>query len=139
MGHRIRKRSTAITLVLAGSLSGCGEPIPQQDAYRSLNDCVRDWGNASQCQPVRDNKYASGYHYGPAYFGGRYGDGRPKPSPNAMDVVDRPKGTPVSSLTSRSGSSSSFFSRIGSSSSSGSGSGTTSRSGFGSSASSSSS
>jgi len=143
MAHRIRKRSTAITLVLAGSLSGCGEPIPQQDAYRTLDDCRRDWGDASQCQPVRDNRYASGYYYGPAYYGSRYSDGRPRPSANAMDVLDRPKGTPVSSLTSsRSGSSWSFFSRGGSSSSttgttaparSTSGS-TTSRSGFGSSA-----
>ena len=142
MAYRMRKRSTAITLVLAGSigsLSGCGEPIPQQDAYSSLNDCVRDWGNATQCQPVRDNRYASSYYYGPAYFGNRYSDGRPKPSPNAMDVVDRTKGTQVSSLTSRSGSSSSFFSRSSSSTSSSSGSSTTSRSGFGSSASSSSS
>ena len=137
MANRMRKRSTAITLVLAGSLSGCGEPIPQQDAYRSLDDCVRDWGNASQCQPVRDNRYASNYYYGPTHFGSRYGDGRAKPSPNAMDTMDRPKGTPVSSLASRTNSSSSFFARSGSASSSSSSSSTTSRSGFGSTASSS--
>lgn len=125
MERRFRKRSATITLVLAGSLSGCGgEPIPQQDAYRSLNDCVRDWGNAAQCQPVRDGRYASSYYYGPTHFGNRNTDGTPKPSANAMDSVTRPKGTQVSSLTARSGTSSS------SSSSS-----STSRGGFGSSAS----
>ena len=150
MAGRVRKRSAAITLVLAGGLAGCGgEPIPQQDAYRNLDDCVRDWGSAAQCQPVRDGRYASSYHYGPAYYGSRYGDGRPRPSPNAMDVLDRPKGTPVSSLTSSrssggSSSTSSWF-RGGSSSSSTSSSSSSShsssssssaRSGFGSSASS---
>jgi len=144
MPRSSRKRSAAITLVLAGGLSGCGsEPIPQQDAYRNLNDCVRDWGNAAQCQPVRDGRYASSYYYGPTHFGSRYGSGMAKPSPNAMDTVDRPKGTPVSSLTSRSSSSSSSLqSRSGSTSSSSassgasSSSGSTSRSGFGSTASS---
>lgn len=132
MPRSSRKRSAAITLVLAGGLSGCGsEPIPQQDAYRNLNDCVRDWGNAAQCQPVRDGRYASSYYYGPTHYGSRYGSGLPKPSPNAMDTVDRPKGTPVSSLTSRSSSSSSSLHSSSSSSSS-----STSRSGFGSTASS---
>lgn len=137
MARQDRKRSAAITLVLAGSLSGCGsEPIPQQDAYRNLNDCVRDWGNAAQCQPVRDGRYSSSYYYGPTHYGSRYGSGMPKPSPNAMDTVDRPKGTPVSSLASRSSSSTSSL--HGSSSSPGSSSsrsGSTSRSGFGSTAS----
>ena len=146
MAGRIRKRSAAITLVLAGGLAGCGgEPIPQQDAYRNLDDCVRDWGNAQQCRPVRDNRYASSYYYGPSYFGSRYPDGRPKPSPNAMDAFDPPKGTQVASNTQRSGSSSSFFGRGGTSSSSStssghasssSSSGSSSRSGFGSTASS---
>ncbi len=126
MERRFRKRSATITLVLAGSLSGCsGEPIPQQDAYRNLNDCVRDWGNAAQCQPVRDGRYASSYYYGPSHFGNRHTDGTPKPSPNAMDSVTRPKGTQVSSLTARSASPGS----AGSSSSS------VARGGFGSSAS----
>ena len=31
-----RKRSAAITLVLAGSLGGCSEPVPQRDVYTSL-------------------------------------------------------------------------------------------------------
>ncbi|MGH8704486.1 MAG: hypothetical protein ACREUO_03605 [Burkholderiales bacterium] len=35
MRHRSRKRSAAITLVIAGSatLGGCGSPIEQRDAY----------------------------------------------------------------------------------------------------------
>ncbi len=139
MPRSSRKRSAAITLVLAGGLSGCGgEPIPQQDAYRNLNDCVRDWGNAAQCQPVRDGRYSSSYYYGPTHFGSRYGSGLPKPSPNAMDTVDRPKGTPVSSLASRSSATtSSLQSRSSTSStSSSSSSSSTSRSGFGSTASS---
>lgn len=134
MARSGRKRSAAVTLVLAGSLSGCGgEPVPQQDAYSNLNDCVRDWGNASQCQPVRDGRYASSYYYGPSHFGSRYPDGRPKPSANAMDAVSKPKGTPVAALAAGSASRSSFTSG----SSSGSRSSTTVRSGFGSSASSS--
>lgn len=97
-----RKRSSAVTLVLAGSLAGCsGEPVPQQDAYRALEDCVRDWGHASQCSPVRDDRYASSYFYGPTYFGARRGDGRPRPSPNAMDAFDPPRGTAVSAQARR--------------------------------------
>lgn len=125
MEIRARKRSAAVTLVLAGSLSGCGEPVPQQDAYRSLADCTRDWGNPTQCQPVRDGRYASNYYYGPSHFGSTYSDGRPKPSPNAMDAITRPKaGSSAASSTHSS------FSGGSSSSSS------TSRSGFGATASS---
>ena len=82
-----RKRSAAITLLLAGTISGCGEPVPQQDVYRSLGDCQRDWGDPQQCQPVRDGRYATSYYYGPSYYGSTYRDGRPKPSSNAMDAV----------------------------------------------------
>lgn len=129
----IRKRSAAITLVLAGGLAGCsGEPIPQRDAYRSLADCQRDWGGSAQCSPVRDNRYASSYYYGPSYFGARYPDGRPKPSPNAMDVVDLPKGTQVASSTSRTSSTTSGLHSSSSSSSSSTSSSSSARSGFGS-------
>lgn len=133
----IRKRSAAITLVLAGGLAGCsGEPIPQRDAYRSLADCQRDWSGASQCSPVRDNRYASSYYYGPSYFGSRYPDGRPKPSPNAMDVVDLPKGTQVASSSTRTSSTTSgLHSSSSSSSSTSSSSSSSARSGFGSTAS----
>ena len=104
MTTRARKRSSAVTLLLAGGLAGCsGEPVPQRDAYQSLQDCVRDWGTAAQCAPVRDDRYASSYYYGPAYFRSRYADGRPKPSPNAMDAVDLPQGTPVAAGASRAG------------------------------------
>ena len=82
-----RKRSAAITLMLAGTISSCGEPVPQQDVYQSLSDCQRDWGDPQQCQPVRDGRYAPSYHYGPSYYGSSYRDGRPKPSNNAMDAV----------------------------------------------------
>jgi hypothetical protein len=43
-----RKRSAAITLLLAGTMSGCGEPVPQQDVYKSLADCQRDWADPNQ-------------------------------------------------------------------------------------------
>lgn len=132
MAGRMRKRSAAITLVLAGGLAGCsGEPIPQRDAYRSLADCQRDWSGASQCSPVRDNRYASSYYYGPSYFGARYPDGRPRPSPNAMDVVDLPKGTQVASSTTRTSTTTSSL-RGSSSDSRPSSSSSSARSGFGS-------
>jgi uncharacterized protein YgiB involved in biofilm formation len=89
-----RKRSAAITLVLAGTISGCGEPVPQQDVYRSVTDCQRDWGDPQQCQPVRDNRYAPSYYYGPSHYGSSLPDGRPRPSANAMDAVKST--TPVS-------------------------------------------
>jgi hypothetical protein len=128
-----RKRSAAITLVLAGStLAGCGGPAEQRDAYASLNDCVKDWQNPAQCQPVRDGRYSSSYFYGPSYFGPSLTDGRPRPSPNAMDAVRLASGS-TSSSSSRSwfssGSSPSSASR---SSSSPHTSSSTSRGGFGS-------
>ena len=143
-GRTQRKRSNAITLVLAGSatLAGCSSPVEQRDAYASLADCVKDWNNAAQCQPVRDNRFSSNYYYGPRYFGASYPDGRPRPSAHAMDaVLLAPTGS--SSSTSRSwfgsrssswfSSSSSSSSSSRSSSSSSHSSGSTSRGGFGSS------
>ena len=136
-GRTQRKRSTAITLVLAGSatLAGCSSPVEQRDAYASLADCVKDWNNAAQCEPVRDNRYASNYFYGPPYFGSSLTDGRPRPSPNAMDAV-RVASAGSSTSASRSWfgsrSSSSFSSSSRSSSSSSHSSGSTSRGGFGS-------
>ena len=131
-GQAQRKRSTAITLVLAGSatLAGCGSPVEQRDAYASLNDCMKDWHNTAQCQPVRDGRYSSSYYYGPPYYGASLADGRPRPSPNAMDSIR--VGTSGSSpSTSRSsfssGSSPSSVSHTSGSTSSG-----TSRGGFGS-------
>lgn len=82
-----RKRSAAITLVLAGSLSGCGEPEAQRDVYTKLEDCTKDWGNPAQCSPVTDGRHSSSYFYGPRYFGPSFNSGRPRPSPNAIDAT----------------------------------------------------
>ena len=125
-----RKRSTAITLVLAGStLAGCSGPVEQRDAYASLNDCVKDWQNASQCQPVSDGRYSSNYYYGPPYYGASLTDGRPRPSPNAMDAVRVAQAGGSSRSWFSSGSSSSSFRSTSTSSSSSS---SSSRGGFGS-------
>lgn len=138
MQQRMRKRSRAITLVLAGSaaLAGCESPVEQRDAYASLADCTRDWENPAQCEPVRDGRFASSYYYGPRYFGSAYPDGRPRPSPHAMDAVPLARSSSSSGSRSwfSSGSSSRSWSSSSSSSSrSSSSSGSTSRGGFGSS------
>ena len=144
MVRRARKRSGAITLVLAGSatVAGCGSPVEQRDAYANQAACVRDWSNAQLCEPVADGRYASSYFYGPPYYGsgttyslfGRTRSPRIEPSPNAMDAYRLPTGTvassPAAALAMRSG----VGPRAGSS-----GGSTTVRGGFGSSASSSSS
>jgi len=126
-----RKRSAAITLVLAGSaaLGGCGSPVEQRDAYSSMQDCVKDWSDRSLCEPVRDGRYASSYHYGPPYYAAAgwslFGRNRIVSSPNAMDAVQLPKGSVAgSSLSARA-------TRLGVS---GGGSSGISRGGFGSSA-----
>ena len=130
---RNRKRSAAITLVLAGSatLTGCGSPVEQRDAYTSLDSCRRDWNNASLCEPVKDNRYPGSYFYGPPYYGsgttyslfGRTRSPAIQPSPNAADTQRVQTGTvarsPMSQLAMRSsagprsGSSSSSVSRGG--------------------------
>jgi hypothetical protein len=139
MGDRVRKRSAAVTLVLAGSatLSGCGSPVEQRDAYATQAACVRDWSNTQLCEPVRDGRYASSYFYGPAYYGagtayslfGRTRSPRIEPSPNAMDAVRVPTGTVARSPTSALAMSSRSGLRV-----SGGSSGSTTRGGFGSSA-----
>jgi hypothetical protein len=130
MRERGRKRSAAITLVLAGSaaLSGCGSPVEQRDAYASRQDCVRDWSDVSLCEPVKDGRYASSYHYGPPYYAASgwslFGRDRISPSPNAMEATRLPAGSvATSSLSARA-------SRMGLS---GGGSAGVSRGGFGSS------
>lgn len=82
-----KKRSAAITLVLAGSLSGCSEPVSQRDVYTSAADCQRDWGTPGQCEPVRDGRYAGSWYYGPSYYGETWPSGRPRPNANAVDAV----------------------------------------------------
>ena len=125
-----RKRSAAITLVLAGSaaLSGCGEPNAQRDVYTKLDDCTKDWGNPQQCQSVTDGRHSSSYFYGPSYYGSSFPSGRPRPSPNALEAT---RVTGGATQLARSGSGSTWRTSSGSTSSGGSSS--VSRSGFGSS------
>ena len=130
MRARVRKRSAAITLVLAGgtTLGGCGSPVEQRDAYASLQDCAKDWSDTSLCEPVKDGRYASSYHYGPPYYASNgwsfFGRGRTVSSPNAMDATRLAPGTVASS---------SFSARASRMGISGGGSGGVSRGGFGSS------
>jgi hypothetical protein len=107
MRARGRKRSAAITLVIAGSaaLGGCGSPVEQRDAYASQQDCVKDWSDASLCEPVKDGRYASSYHYGPPYYAASgwslFGRDRLSSSPNAMDAVKLQTGSVASSSLSQ--------------------------------------
>ena len=94
-----RRRSAAITLVLVGTITGCSEPVPQRDVYQSLAQCRQDW-DQQQCEPVRDNRYASSYYYGPSHYGSSWPDGRLRPSRNAMDAVSAPGRAAASTSTS---------------------------------------
>ena len=78
-----RKRSAAITLVLAGTLSGCSDSVPQQDVYSTAFDCRRDW--ADHCRPVTDGRYPPWYLYGPVHCT----DDVVRPSANEVDAVER--------------------------------------------------
>ena len=128
-----RKRSAAITLVLAGSaaISSCGDPESQRDVYTKLDDCSKDWGNPAQCEPVGDGKYSNSYFYGPRYYGASYPSGRPRASANAIEAAFAGRGG-VTQMA-RAGSGSGFSSGSGGSSAYSSSS-SVSRSGFGSSA-----
>ena len=132
MRSRARKRSAAITLVLAGgaSLGGCGSPVEQRDAYASLNDCVKDWSDSSLCEPVKDGRYSTSYLYGPPYYANSgwsfFGRNRTVSSPNAMEATRLPSGSVAGS---------SFSARAARMGVSGGGSGSVSRGGFGSSSS----
>ena len=103
MRVRVRKRSAAITLVLAGSatLGGCGSPVEQRDAYSNLKDCVKDWTDTALCEPVKDGRYASSYLYGPPYYSSSgwsfFGRDRIASSPNAMETTRLPTGSVASS------------------------------------------
>lgn len=126
-----RKRSAAITLVLAGSLSGCSEPVAQRDVYATLADCQRDWDQAQSCEPVRDGRYSTSWFYGPSYWGETWPNGRPRPNLSAVDAVPTGQRTVANAAPARywgsSASGTSFRSSASSSSS-------VSRGGFGSSA-----
>ncbi|HZM44007.1 MAG TPA: hypothetical protein VFC14_04185 [Burkholderiales bacterium] len=65
---RPRRAPASITLVLIGSaaLSGCGDETVRRDVYRSSLDCQADWGDVTQCAPVRSGPH-TGYYYGPSY------------------------------------------------------------------------
>lgn len=89
---RTRKRSAAITLVLAGSLAGCSDPEAQRDVYTKLDDCTKDWGTPAECSPVEDSRHSSSYFYGPRYYGSSFPSGRPKPSPNALEATPAGRG-----------------------------------------------
>ena len=117
--------------MLAGSavLGGCGKPAEQRDAYSNLQSCVKDWGDSSLCEPVKDGLYSTSYHYGPPYYASSgwsfFGRNRVVSSPNAMDATRLPSGSVASSALST------RASRMGVS---GGGSSGISRGGFGSSA-----
>ena len=103
MRQSARRRSAAITLVLAGGtgLAGCGSPVEQRDAYSSLQSCVKDWTNSALCEPVKDGQYSSSYYYGPPYYANSgwrlFGGSRPTPSENAMDAQRLKTGSVASS------------------------------------------
>jgi hypothetical protein len=103
MRGRVRKRSAAITLVLAGSttLGGCGSPVEQRDAYANRQDCVKDWSDVSLCEPVKDGKYSTSYLYGPPYYSSSgwsfFGRNRITPSANAMDATRLASGSVAAS------------------------------------------
>ena len=96
-----RKRSAAITLVLAGSLSGCSEPVSQRDVYTNVGDCQRDWGQPQVCQPVNDGRYARSWYYGPSYFVETWPSGRPRTNQYAVDAVRTGERSALASAPSR--------------------------------------
>jgi hypothetical protein len=107
-----RRRSAAVTLVLAGTLSGCGQPDAQRDVYVSQADCLKDWNEPQACEPVRDGRASSSYYYGPHYFGSTYPSGRPRPNRNAIEAV-RTAGLHTGTASSRQSYSSSGVQRSG--------------------------
>ena len=72
-GLRNRKRTTVVTLVLIASvtLPAC-TATKKREVYRSVQDCQKEWGNTTVCEPIRDGSYPVGYYYGPYY---RYSGG----------------------------------------------------------------
>jgi hypothetical protein len=84
---KIRKRSMAITLVLAGVSAGCGDsdnagPLAMRDVYSTPSDCKADWGDdADACEPRLEEATSTtpgatqsvgGAYYVPRYYGPRY-------------------------------------------------------------------
>jgi hypothetical protein len=107
--RRLRKRSAAVTLVLAGTLSGCGQPDAQRDVYVSEADCLKDWNEPQACEPVRDGRTSNSYYYGPHYFGSAYPSGRPRPNKNAIEAMRSPGGARVAHVANSGGAQRSGF------------------------------
>ena len=68
-------------IVAAAAVSGCeDDPTVQQDRYKSLTECMADWGNEELCMraPTSEARTAGGstsyiythpyYFYGPTYY-----------------------------------------------------------------------
>ena len=75
---RARKRSSRITLVLLGAaaLTACADQDEQKrDVYASKQDCVKDWGDETKCDPAPAaagqgrTHSGSGFFWGPMYSG----------------------------------------------------------------------
>lgn len=97
------KRSASVTLMFL-SLLGCDDNVASRDVYRTREECVRDWGDAQQCEEA--SHHGQGYYYGPHYHshGGNtvfLHDGSPyyRPSNNAVQSV-RPSQQSSSSYSS---------------------------------------
>ena len=71
--------------MLAGAVSACSDAVPQQDVYKGLADCQRDWPKTGECTPVSDGRYPSSFYYGPVHCN----DTEVRPSANALAAVER--------------------------------------------------
>ncbi|WP_420835361.1 DUF1190 domain-containing protein [Mannheimia massilioguelmaensis] len=45
-----KKNKALVTLSIVGLLGGCSEENVQRDVYKSLEDCVADWGTPELCE-----------------------------------------------------------------------------------------
>jgi len=78
------KRTTALTLVLIGSVSltACSEtPTVERKTYRNLEDCRLEWGGADKCEMAANTSTA---WYGPRYT---YMNGQPYYYRGSSDVL----------------------------------------------------
>jgi uncharacterized protein YgiB involved in biofilm formation len=90
MPRGARKRSLHVSLVVLGAaaLAGCGE-TDKRDVYANRADCVQDWGEQTQCEPVRDGSYHSSYWYGPSYRSGYWGGNAGRAGSTAVGTTAR--------------------------------------------------
>jgi uncharacterized membrane protein YgcG len=83
----LRKRSIAISLVLAGASTGCSDsvlepPLAMRDVYNSPAECHADWGDeAINCEGTIEQvaegtpgatRSSTGAYYMPRYYGPYY-------------------------------------------------------------------